>query len=230
MPPSRSPRLAPPLLVLATLLALLLPRPASAEGRLIVVHSPIGHQFLTVGAEAGVWIGAGSISSLPAGATEPGPVIADGVDVALPLGPVTVGLSQVLRANLMFEARVGGGATLFLDDRFVSTRLQPTGRFHAAWTLGAELLGRYFTDAGLTLGLAVQLATLGLPEATGSMLRVGPRVGWMSFDETCDSYFTLELGASLPFINGLIPDFSGVRTPPIDATWTMLGLYAGWGL
>lgn len=222
------PRTPPRALLLATLLLLLAAAaPAAAEpGRVLVVRSPVGRQYLTLGAEAGAWLGTGTLRALPA---DGGAILAEPTDPAAALGPVTVGIAHVLARSVIFEVRLGGGAVLFPDDRLISTRLASPGKLHVGWQAGGEVIGRYFGASGFTAGLGMQLAGIGLPEASSRYLRVAPRVGWIGWDDRFDSFFTVELALGGLLINGLIPDFQGPDEAPIESQWGTAGVYVGWG-
>lgn len=202
---------------------------AQAQGRTTIIPSNVGRQYLTAGFQSSLWLGSGTVRDLDE-LGQPAEKIGDFSTRAWGAGPAVVGIAHVVAPSLLFELRLGVGALVFEDDRLISTRLSKEGKAHVGLLLEAEVLGRYFHDSGLTASLGGNLGRVGLPEGSGAVMRLSPRVGWISWTPSLDGFFLAELGYQFPVINGLIPDFDiDAREAPIDSTWHVVTVAVSWG-
>lgn len=187
-----------------------------------MVRSPVGKQYGLVGVGTSLWLGQGTVRTLDnEGRIEA--KVGDYSDRAWGLGPAWVGLSHMVAHNVMFEARLGAGALYFENDRLISRELTGEGDGHTGLLLEAEIMGRYLSRAGVTLGMGVNIGSVGLPDGTGALLRASPRVGYLHWLDRYEGFWLVELGYQFPVINGLEPDIDGVRfDPPITSSWHIL--------
>jgi hypothetical protein len=214
--------------LLAVVVVVLAAIPAAALAadppQTIVVRSPVGKQYALVGVGSSLWLGSGAIRTLDNdGRLDQ--TVGEYDDRAWGVGPVWVGLSQMVSPSVMFEARLGAGALVFENDRLVSNDLSGRGDTHVGLLLEAEVLGRYLTSSGLAFSMGVNFGSVALPDSTGALMRASPRVGYLQWTEHFEGFWLLEAGYQFPVINGLEPDIEGVRRdPPVTSTWHIITL------
>ena len=197
--------------------------------RFEVITTPVGKQYLTLGFQSSAWLGSGTLHELEEGGQK-GALIGAFSDKAFGIGPVSVGLTHVVTASVIFEVRLGGGVHLFENDRLVSQRLSGEGEPHVGHMLEAEIVGRWHSPSGPTLGVGTNLGNVGLPEGSSTLMRVSPRAGWYLWQDRWAGFTLVEVGYQFPVINGFIPDIAGVdRDPPIASTWHALNAAVIWG-
>ena len=216
----------PRVVVVCTLIVLLFAAGAAAAQAppTIVVRTPVGKQYALIGGGTAAWFGRGKVRSVEADGTL-GATVGTYSDRAWGLGPVWVGLSQMVAARVMFEARVGVGALAFENDRLISSDLTGQGSTHVGLLLEAEVLGRYLSPGGIAAGLGVNFGSVGLPDGTGALLRASPRVGYLHWLDRFEGFWLFEVGYQFPVINGLEPDIDGVRLDPaVTSSWHIVTL------
>jgi hypothetical protein len=185
--------------------------------------TPVGRQYAEVGLGVSGWWGSGEV-------TREGEVAEASSTWALGGGPVFVGFGHVVSASALLELRLGLGALWFADDRLINARLPREGSGHVGVTLEAELLGRWFGEAGWTGALGINLGSVGLPEARGSLFRLSPRVGYLLWSEGYQGFWLWEVGYQVPLINGLVPDVQGAGVEaPVSSWWHVVTASVSWG-
>lgn len=198
-------------------------------GRVTVIESPVGRQFVLLGGQLATWWGDGTIRAL----IDEGELSDEARSAstrAYHVGPIHVGFAHVVAPQWLFELRLGLGVMVFEDDRLLRLDFPEEGDVHVGLTLSAEVLGRYVSDLGLTGALGVQLARQRLPDAWSTSMNLSPRLGYLAWGARRRSFVLYEVGAQVPMINGFIPDNPQAgREAPIESTWAAATLSVTWG-
>lgn len=199
---------------------------SSAQAQLGPAWTPVGRQFIEVGAQASAWLGQGTVRAIP---EEGGQVQGEYEATALGAGPFSLGFSHVVSGGVMLEARLGVGALWFSDDRLLNASLPTQGDSHLGFVWEVELLGRLFQESGWTAALGLDMGSVGLPQERAALFRLSPRLGYLAWEEGYVGYWLVELGYQFPVIGPQpdVPD-AGVRSP-VESTWHSVNLAITWG-